>query len=56
MKKLTQVTVGVALMFAVAPLTFDTPFNHWMVFATILLVGMYGTALVQHYLDHRRPR
>ena len=56
MKKLVQLAVGCGLMFAVAPLTFGTPFNHWMVFVPILIAGMYGTALVQHYLAHRRPR
>jgi hypothetical protein len=56
MKKLVQVAVGVALMLGIAPLTFGTPFNHWMVFVPILLAGMYGTAVVQHYLAHRAKR
>lgn len=56
MKKFIQVAVGLAVTAALAPLTFGTPFNHWMVFAPILIGTMFIVALVQHWLDHRRPR
>lgn len=51
MQKLVQVAAGAAVMFAVAPFLYGTPFNHWLVFLPIFMGTMYGVALWQF---HRR--
>jgi hypothetical protein len=56
MKKLVQLAVGGAAMCAVAHVTWETPLHHWMVILPVFLAGMYGTAVIQHYRAHRRPR
>lgn len=56
MKSFVQFLVGVAVMFAVAPLIYETPFNHPLIFAGLFLGAMYATAVVQHYIHWRRSR
>lgn len=56
MKKLIQIVVGGVAMCAVAHLTWETPFHHWMVFTPIFIGTMYGVAVLQAYAHWRFSR
>lgn len=54
MKSFIQFAAGVAAMCLLAPLVFETPFNHWAVFVPVFVGTMYGVAVAQHFWAHRR--
>lgn len=54
MKSFVQFAAGGVAMYVLAPYLFGTPLYHWAVFVPVFVGTMYGVAVLQHYLAHRR--